>query len=46
MKNLSFDNNMKHRKAKKSILSGSFGDSTGEQEIAAVSRRLPDNLGE
>ena len=30
MKNLSFDNNIKHRKAKKFILSGSFGDSTGE----------------
>ena len=46
IKKLSFDNNIKHRKGKKSILSGRFGDSMGEQEIGAVYRRLRDNPGE
>ena len=46
IKNLSFDNNIKHRKAKKLNLSGRFGDSMGEQEIGGVYRRLRDNPGE
>ena len=48
IKNLSFDNNTNHRKAKKSLnfYLGNLVTCTGEQEINAVSRRIPNNPGE